>query len=320
MIPPPTLRRRGTLLAILWLGVWGIPLGCAGLPPDEGPAPDRALAEATAAGRDAFDQDRIEPAVTFYAIALNRARALDQPSAIGDAAYNLAACLLRQSRWDRARALLAEAEFEQTRCGAPLADVLLLEARAAHLAGDVAAAVAALGRLRTDPRSRPTDAHRVQASLLAGQMAGDRADWPSARGSLKRAREILGADPDEMLQARIAALAGRIAMETKNPRVAAEAFDRQADLLRSTGRSRALGAVLARAGEAHAALGRHEVAADRLYCAARCAAAWGRSETARNWANAALAAARRADDDVIVRLVESLLSEIPCQDQNTILK
>ena len=303
-----TFSRRRGVLATLWLGALGIPFGCTGVPPKERPPVDRALAEA-AAGRAAFGQDRIEQAVTFYTLALKRARALDRPSAIGDAAYNLAACLLRMRQYDRAGALLAEAKHELARCEAPLADVLLLEARAAHLAGDVAAANASLRQLRTDTRSRPEAAHSVQASILAGQMAGDRGDWAAAKDSLQRARAARGPEPAEMLQARIAALAGRIAMATQDLRAAAGAFDRQADMLRRAGQYRALGAALARAGDAYAALDEHDAAADRLYRAARSAAAWGQAAAAKKWASAALVAARRADNKAIVRLVESLLSE-----------
>lgn len=303
-----TFSRHRALLATLWLGALGIPLGCADLPPER-PRGDRDLAEAAAAGRAAFDQDRIEEAVTFCALALKRARAMDQPAAIGDAAYNLAACHLRLRQYDRARALLGEAKHELARCDASLADVLLLEARAAYLAGDAAAADALLGQLRTDPRSRPDAAHNAQASILTGQIAGDRGDWPAAKDSLQHAREALGPDPDDMLKARLAALAGRIAMEAKDLPTAAEAFDTQADMLRRAGQFRALGTALARAGEAYTALDKHDAAADRLYRAARNAAAWGQAGAARKWAGAALVAARRAGNDAVVRLVESLLSE-----------
>jgi len=303
----PCLPRA--LLATLWLVALGAPFGCAGSPPKERFRGDVALAEASDAGRAAFGQDRIEQAVTFYTLALKRARALDDPAAIGDTAYNLAACHLRLRQYDRARALLGEAGHELARCDAPLADVLLLDARAAHQAGDVAGAGASLRLLRTDAQSRPEAAHNVQASILVGQMAGDRGDWPAARDALKRARQALMPDPDDALQAQLAALAGRIATEEKDLPAAAEAFDRQGDMLRRAGQYRALGAVLARAGETYAALNEHDAAADRLYRAARTAAAWGQAGAAKKWADAALAAARRANNDAVIRLVESLLSE-----------
>ena len=299
-----------SLLVTLCLGAVGILFGCAGPPPAKQAQSDRTLAETTVAARAAFQQDRLDEAVTLYTLALQRARALDQPSAIGDTAYNLAACLLRRHEYDRASALLAEASHELARDDAPLADVLLLQARTACLAGDGAAAEIFIHRLRTDSRSQPSASHLGQATVLEGRMACDRGDWIAATDLLQKARDVLGPDAETLLQAQLAALAGRVAIGTHDLRAAAKAFDRQADLLRDARQYRALSSVLAQAGDARVDLNEYGPAADRLYRAARNAAAWDETASAEKWALAALAAARQADDAVIVRLAESLLSEI----------
>ena len=296
-------------LVTLCVVALGIPLGCAGPPQATRAQGDRTLAETTVAARTAFQQDRIEEAATLYTLALKRARALDRPSAIGDTAYNLAACLLRLHQYDQARALLAEASHELARGDAPLADVLLLQARTAYLAGDGLAAGIFIRQLRTDSRSQPSAAHLAQATMLEGQMACDRGDWVDATDLLEKAREVLGLDAGTLLQAQLVALAARVAIGTDDLRAAAEAFDRQADLLRDACQYRALCSVLAKAGDARAALNEYGLAADRLYRAARNAAAWGETASAEKWALAALTAARQADDEVIVHLAESLLSE-----------
>ena len=141
-------------------------------------------------------------------------------------------------------------------------------------------------------------------------MACDRRDWPAAKGLLLRARAGLSPDADAPLQARVAGLAGRVAMQTRDVRAAAEAFDRQVRLLRRARQYRVLGSALAQAGGAYAALDEHGLAADRFYRAARSAAAWGDTAFAQKQARAAVAAARRGDDPVVVRLAESLLSEL----------
>lgn len=304
-----TRIRLRSLLVPLYLGAMSLCFGCASPPPAKRAQSDRTLAETTVAARTAFQQDRIEEAATLYTLALKRARALDRPSAIGDAAYNLAACLLRRHEYDRASTLLAEASHELTRDDAPLADVLLLQARTAYLTGDGPTAGTFIHRLRTDSRSQPSASHLGQAAMLEGQMACDRGDWVAATDLLQKARDVLGPGADTLLQAQLAALAGRIAIGTHDLRAAAEAFDRQADLFRDARQYRALSSVLAQAGDARAALNEHGLAADRLYRAARSAAAWDETASAKQWALAALAAARQANDAVIAHLAESLLSE-----------
>ena len=158
-----TRVRLHSLLVTLCLGVMSLYFGCAGPPPAKRAQSDRAFAETTVAARTAIQQDRIDEAATLYTLALKRARALDQPPAIGDTAYNLAACLLRRHEYERACTLLAEASHELARGDAPLADVLLLQARTAHLAGDGLAAGIFIHQLRADSRSQPSVAHLAQA-------------------------------------------------------------------------------------------------------------------------------------------------------------
>jgi hypothetical protein len=68
-------------------------------------------------------------------------------------------------------------------------------------------------------------------------------------------------------------------------------------------------AALAKAGETYLALNKHYLAADCFYRAARNAAAWDNNAKAKEWALAALSAARETDDSIVAHLAESLLSE-----------
>jgi tetratricopeptide (TPR) repeat protein len=306
----PTRLGTGFLFTIFFLSVSGGMYGCVDSQRGKIVKNDRIFAEASSAARDAFAQDRTAEAVSLYILALNRARAMDQSEAIGNAAYNLAACLLRLKQYDRARALLAEARHELVRRDLPLADVLLLQARAACLAGDVQGASLFVHQVQTGSQSKPSSEHMAQAVMLEGRMACDRQDWSRAADLLNQARDypLLGADT--LLQAQFASLAGRIALGEGDFKAAVKALERQAGLLRHAGRYRALSPVLAQAGEAYSVLNEHDLAADRLYRAARIAAAWGDTAAAEKFATAALHAGSKAGDSAIPRLAKALLAEI----------
>ncbi len=141
-------------------------------------------------------------------------------------------------------------------------------------------------------------------------MACDRNDWSSATGLLSKAQDYSKLNTDSFLQAQLASLTGRIALGTKDLNTAVNAFEKQADLLRRSGKYNALSSVLAQVGHVYLALNKNGLAADRLYRSARLAAAWGDTTFARKWANEALNAANKAGNIIISRLAESLLSEI----------
>jgi len=294
---------------ILCLGAPLVFIGCAGpkrVPPIEA---DRAFTEATIAARAAFQQNRLDQAAALYEIALRRARALDESSMIGEAAYNLAACRLRLQQHERARPLLTEAGHALARSGPALADVLILQARAAHLAGDDSEARAFIQQLRGDPSAQPTPAQLCQVAIIEGQTACKNQDWVLATDLLRQAREVLGPGAGSLLKAQLAGLAATIALGTRDFRTAAASLDQRAALLREAKQYWALGAALAQAGEAYRELEEYGLAADHLYRAARCAAGWGETASTKRWAQAALAIARQADDALLSELIQGLLLE-----------
>lgn len=271
---------------------------------------DRIYEESSSAARAAFAQNRIKEAINFYTLALKRARAIDQSEAIGNAAYNLAACVLHIKQYDRAQTLLEEANHEFYQSNSSLPDVLLLQARTAYLVGNTQAANSFIYQIKTNPKLKTTADHMAQASILEGQMACDRNDWSSATELLSKAQGYSELNDDSFLQAQLASLTGRIDLGINDLNAAVNAFERQADLLRRSGKYRSLSSALAQIGHVHSALNEHSLAADYLYRAARIAAAWGDTTFAKEWTNEALIAANKAGDSIIARLAESLLSEI----------
>lgn len=81
----------------------------------------------------AYANGQLEPAIANYRKALRRAWAMDDPRESGTAAYNLAACLMSDSKFGEARDWLLDARVEYGRAGLSTGNVWLLEAKLARL-------------------------------------------------------------------------------------------------------------------------------------------------------------------------------------------
>src|SRR5436305_12143313 len=140
--------------------------GCASS--RQAPSGDPELLAATASARAALDRGQTELASHLYERALARARLMDDSHAIGDSAYNLAACLTDLGQYQSARAYLAEAKAEARRAGGRITDVLLLEAMVARLQNNPAEALA-LAEQVLQQRPPPTDAEVLQVRILKSE-------------------------------------------------------------------------------------------------------------------------------------------------------
>ena len=258
-------------------------------------------------------------AITLYRRALRRARAIDDPTAIADSAYNLGACLLQANRPDEARTALTDSEAETVRAaarpgsGANLADVLLLEARAALLAGRPEDAVAYATRLTTDRASHPSPAEQVQADALKGNIACDARDLAAAQRELAQARRDEGDRTEPATRAAADGLEGRIRVLSGDPARAAPLFDRQAEALRQAELYHEMALALARAGRAWADAGVPALAADRMFRAARSLASQGAGEDrdeSDGLLREAADAARRAGNAALLDRVAALRDDL----------
>ena len=89
--PTDSVWRIGLLLAAAIL-VFG---GCGSSAPlQKGPAIDEDLERFNHAAQQAFDNGRLQQAVSFYRKALERAYIRDDFEAVLDAQYNMAICLI----------------------------------------------------------------------------------------------------------------------------------------------------------------------------------------------------------------------------------
>ena len=282
-------------------------------PPPKEPAADPELAQETAAARLAFQRGANEQAITLYRRALDRARVMDDAGEIGKAAYNLAAALVRAGQYDAARGVLREAEAETLRAGVNAADVLLLEAKVAHLQDEPTDALVLADRVLTEPTSKPDDAHRLQVHVLRGEVGLDLNQRDLAQSELARAQKLLGGGDNRenpALRAAVQGLGARVSQTGGDPAKAAAGFDRQAEGLRQAYLYRDMARALSRAGGAYRDAGRSDLAADRLYRAARSFHAQDDAAEARRLIDAALSLAQQTNDTELIDRIRVLRKDL----------
>ena len=296
---------RATIALLLMVAM----AGCGG--PSGAPArpADATLDLYNATARIEFDQGRPVEAASSYAQSLDRARQMDDPTAVTLAAYNLAIARAATGDYPAALAAVEEAGHEVRRTNLDPTDILLIRARVELLNGDVGAATAAADQVLQEPRSKPTPARQAQAHVIKGLAACKANDAGSAATELAAARTLASGGDTAAVTAMIAGLGGEVAMLSKDYPAAAAAFDRQAELGRAVPDYRTVCRALGKAGRAYGAAGRSDVAADRLYRAARAAVA-GDDRDAPSLTAAAVVAAHAANDASLIRLTERLATRL----------
>ena len=283
---------------------------CATSTPHKEKMIDAEFTATMSAGRVAFDRGLIEQAATLYQQALRRARTMDKAAAIGDAAYNLAACRIRLGQLEQARSLLAEAKSEILSFQGDITDIQLVEAKVARLQGHPEEALMLADQVLTSPGSYPTDNKRLQVYLLRGHIACDKDDATLALRELQKAQSISRLVSNPALKADISALAGRIHLIKNEPVLAAREFDSETRLLRQAKRYAEMAHALQNSAEAYLSVGKYSLAADRFFRAARSTFAQGQNSIAIKLGRLALSAANRANDQSAITRVRSLLDEI----------
>ena len=257
------MRRLFSALALLVL------VGCATSPTSTAPSGDKELSRNNNLARVAFENGSTANAIDLYGKALQRARAMDDATEIGNAAYNLALCHVILGQLDQASVSLAEAKTAFKRSGGNPADVLLLEATIAQRQGKREQSLSLADQVLS---ASPDESHRFQVALLKGTIACEQGDAARARAALA-AEKIRVTNPT--LLAAKERLAGNIFLLEKKPVEAAAAFDRAGALYQKAKRWRDMALALRRAAEAYRAAGDTERAEDRLLRAQRSLAAQG---------------------------------------------
>lgn len=301
------------LVRVLFILAFAAAAGCGSSPKPPPAFPtDVELANAIAAGRLAYERGALDLAEEQYRRALSRARAADDAVVIADQAHNLAVTCLTVGRLSAALDAIDEAEVAARRADLPLADILLLRARVAYAqASQGEAAASSLDRAEShaaraidDPKSRPTDVHRVAVAVLMTEIASDRGDLPAATKHLDAALALAG----KMPSAGVSRAKARVARLKRNDAAAAAAFDDEARLHQQSHRYVEMARALENAGRAYALAGDHAAAADRLYRAAASLQGQGRAAAAA--LEAARQSAEKAGDSMRLKLINNLQQEM----------
>jgi hypothetical protein len=286
--------RRAAIGLLLALGACG-----GGAPPPA--AVDTTLRNQLAAGRLALEAGRNAEAARQYALALDRARALDSAPDLAEAATGRAAALVADGD---ARAALAEAEAARAvleRRGAPVPDTLrLAEATARYRSGDMIGA-----RSLLDPWPAGGDADAaLRAAFLLGLIAADSRDVTT----LAVARGRLGTPAAEGFRADAAELAAHAALLAGDAATAEAAALEAVAARRAALDPRGVTRALLLAADASAALGAREREADHALRAGQSAAARGdHAEAARHLQRARAASA----DPTLRRAALRALDDLP---------
>lgn len=255
-----------------WLGVTlaGL-IGCGGSAPLQNPVdlPDAEWARSMQLGRIAFDRGRFELAQQMYQHALARARIMDDPQTISDAAYNLAASQIQLGDYLQAQILLEEAKSEATGYPGRQDDLLLLQAKVARLQGNSADALTALSPLLKPPPTTTTTTIRKRAWLLKGLIACDLGQIVEADHALGQAHALPGPPASAALTASFHQLQGCLLLHQGSYLQAANAFEQEAAYLRASGQYRKMAAALVRCGKAYEGAAVADRAADCWFRAAR---------------------------------------------------
>lgn len=304
---------RACVLGAVALGVLVLIAACTARPqraPPAEPVADRAVAEALSAARLAYERGNFAQANTLYRRALARAEAVDAAAQAADAAYNAAISEIGLRNYAAARPLLERAEYDAARVGADTSEIRLVRAKLAYLEGDMRQATALADAIAA---SAAPARLVVQARILRGQVFADGGDLAAAGAELRWLETRAGPGRVRVTPASAAdieKLAGTIARREGRVAAAAQAFDREAALLRIARRHRDMAHALARAAAAYRDTGRSALAAQRYYLAGRSLAAQRDDRSARALAAASLDAAEAAGDAAARARARRLLEEI----------
>ncbi len=277
--------------------------GCGGpAPQPPGPNADSLFDLYMSSAQLEFQHDSLASAAAAYAKALSRAETMDNPANISSAAYSLAICRAALGEYPAALTLLQEAEHESQRIAGPTSNILLARGRIYLLMNDPTQAVQSAEGVLS---GKPDDDQRCEALLIRGTARLHSDDLPGAVDDLKQANSLASKLSDLPLQAGLSGLSGEIHMKQKDFSAATADFDNQAELCRQNHAYRQMARALASAGKAADAAGQFEKAADRFYRAARS------TPTDADMRAQALAAAQKAGDEQLIRLISSLPATQP---------
>ncbi len=296
---------RGAGLLLLAAGMM-VSAGC-GTPPKP-VRQDPELERHTSLAQRAFAAGSPEKASAYYRKALDRARLMDAPAAIGRNAYNLAACLVLLRQDLAAGALLDEADTEFQRAGVSAPEIPLLKARIARRAGRPDDALALLQEpLKIFKAGQP---FFIQYQVLQADLLCAKGEATNAAAALARVRpgDLAAAEP--AVQAEADQVRARLALLDRQPRDAAGFQDAAAGHFQQAGRYLEMAQALEEAGKGYEAAGAWDVALNRYYRAIRSLYLAGRTAAADGLMARALVLADQAGTPAMRTKLKQLQADL----------
>jgi tetratricopeptide (TPR) repeat protein len=288
----------GLLLAIIFVSG----LGCSSSPPEQSRSGvDEEFERTSRAARTAFDNGKLQQALSLYSQALERAYVLDDLNAIVDSQYNLAVCLTGLRSYGPALERVTQAKLELARVNKSMpADVLLLEATIQHRLGNLDDAWQLTEQL-VQESNLASAAVIGKTHFLRGLIASERGDI----SQLRREIAFLDMPAAAGLRSDREELAGLLSMAKGNWNEAAEAFDRTAELRREDLDYSGMVNALAQAAWSYEQAGKLSEASKRYLRAGRSAAQQGERDNASNWLTLAEKIAGEAGDELTAKQARS---------------
>ena len=292
-LPLSDVKFRGALALIFLLLMIG---GCGSArvaPPSSGV--DENLLRLNRSARIAYDNGQLEQAANLYHQALDRAYLRDDRSAIVDAQYNLAVCMLGLRSYAKALEWVHKAKKELMGGEQRISpDILLLEGVVLFRSGKSDQAWQTTDRILSAPESPPVSV-KNKTHFLRGLIADQRGDTDQ----LDREINGLVKSTDPGMRADRAELAGRLAKAEGRWAAAIEAFDHAVRLRRDDLDYPEMAQALALAADAYHQAGNLSAAARHYYRAGRSAVRLGDNQNAIKWLDSAARLAGQAGDVVL---------------------
>jgi len=267
---------------------------------------DRAWASASTHGYKAFQQGDYPGAADWYEAALTRARALDDTDAVGDSAYNLAACRLAEGKLDLAADALAAAELAWTDTRLP-PELYALKARLLMAQGKIESAWQATEAILADD---PGWYSMAQAHLLRCGILLDQNKLDTAREELSAAEQAMDRKNPPLLLGEGAMMRGRIEQADKQPMSAVTAFEKAVAYYRTAAALPEMAAALNRVAGAWSAAGDFRRAGDYVLRSAASYYGQGRYVDALHVIDAGMPIIEKADYEELNKQIASIVRMI----------
>ncbi|UCF93596.1 MAG: hypothetical protein JSW39_05390 [Desulfobacterales bacterium] len=294
-----TLRSVGAVrVACAAMALMVVAAGCGSLQKaPAGPPIDENLERLNRAARLAFQKRQTEQAADLYRKALERAFVRGDLTAIVDARYNLAVCLMELGEYPQALDMIGQALSELSRVGRNIqADFHLLEATILYRDGQLSRSWELTDTIIGSWMPQPP-VILSKTYFLRGLIAA--AEGDAAR--LNEAIAKMGDASDDSLRADRGELMGRLAIIEGRWDQAIAALDEAADLRRQIFAYRRMAIALALSAEACERAGRPGTAAGRYLQAGRSAALEGDASNAEKWLSSAVRLSEQSKDPSIAK-------------------